>query len=241
MSGAVQRDDGLAGARRAGDARRAGVVALDPFPLLGMQEDRPLLPREIERTLQFLDVRHHAEAALRIGMLEGADATARQAADTRGLPPVASSSSASAASAGRWSASDQQRVLGRLLDIVQPLGRHAVAEQFVVGRVGEKGLHLGGGSARRQLPSARRPGRRSPSPSRGSRPAAPRPSSDASPACAAPPSRRPCRGGRRSRAAGSPRVWWTISRMSLLTRTDQKFLSFALSSLWKLMPGTGRD
>ena len=30
---------------------------------------------------------------------------------------------------------------------------------------------------------------------------------------------------------------WTMSRMSLLTRTDQKFLSFALSSLWKLMPG----
>ena len=28
--------------------------------------------------------------------------------------------------------------------------------------------------------------------------------------------------------------------MSLLTRTDQKFLSFALSSLWKLMPGIGR-
>src|SRR5713226_1991026 len=25
--------------------------------------------------------------------------------------------------------------------------------------------------------------------------------------------------------------------MSLLTRTDQKFLSFTLSSLWKLMPG----
>ena len=28
--------------------------------------------------------------------------------------------------------------------------------------------------------------------------------------------------------------------MSLLTRTDQKFLSLALSSLWKLMPGIGR-
>ena len=28
-----------------------------------------------------------------------------------------------------------------------------------------------------------------------------------------------------------------ISRMSPLTRTDQKFLSFALSSLWKLCPG----
>ena len=29
----------------------------------------------------------------------------------------------------------------------------------------------------------------------------------------------------------------TISRMSPLTRTDQKFLSFALSSRWKFMPG----
>src|SRR5258706_4773891 len=28
-----------------------------------------------------------------------------------------------------------------------------------------------------------------------------------------------------------------MSRMSRLTRTDQKFLSFALSSLWKLIPG----
>src|ERR1041385_4775411 len=28
-----------------------------------------------------------------------------------------------------------------------------------------------------------------------------------------------------------------MSRMSLLTLTDQKFLSFALSSLWKLIPG----
>src|SRR6266481_3780287 len=28
-----------------------------------------------------------------------------------------------------------------------------------------------------------------------------------------------------------------MSRMSLLTRTDQKFLSFAFSSLWKLRPG----
>ena len=40
-----------------------------------------------------------------------------------------------------------------------------------------------------------------------------------------------------ARAGGLPRVLWTIRRMSLLTRTDQKFLSFALSSLWKLRPG----
>ena len=29
----------------------------------------------------------------------------------------------------------------------------------------------------------------------------------------------------------------TINRMSPFTRTDQKFLSLALLSLWKLMPG----
>ena len=71
MGGTVQRHDGLACAGRTGDARRAGVVALHPLPLLGVQEDRPLLPREIESALQLLHIRHHAEAALRIGMIEG--------------------------------------------------------------------------------------------------------------------------------------------------------------------------
>jgi hypothetical protein len=32
-------------------------------------------------------------------------------------------------------------------------------------------------------------------------------------------------------------VRWTISLMSALTRTDQKFVSFARSSLWKERPG----
>ena len=58
---------------------RAGprVVAFHQLSLLGVQEDRPLVPRKIERALQLLDVRHHAEPALRIGMIEGiAGATA---------------------------------------------------------------------------------------------------------------------------------------------------------------------
>ena len=130
----------------------------------------------------------------------------------------------------------EQRVLGRLPHVVQPLGRHAVAEQLVVGTCRRTAAASRG--LRRWLRLlARTPGRRSPAPSRGSRRAAPRRSSGASRACGARPSRRPCRGGRRSRAAGSPRVWCTISRMSLLTRTDQKFLSFALSSLWNSGPG----
>ena len=70
MSGTVQRNDGLACARRTGDARRAGVVSLHPLPLLWVQKDRPLFPREIERALQLLYVRHYAEAALGIRMIE---------------------------------------------------------------------------------------------------------------------------------------------------------------------------
>ncbi len=45
------------------------------------------------------------------------------------------------------------------------------------------------------------------------------------------------RGLRRRKSEGLRAVLWTINRMSELTRTDQKFLSFALASLWKLMLG----
>jgi hypothetical protein len=67
----MQGDDGLARSRRAGNPRRPGVVALDPLPLFGVQKDRPLFPRVIESALQFLDVAHDAEAALRVRMVEG--------------------------------------------------------------------------------------------------------------------------------------------------------------------------
>ena len=205
MGGPVQRHDGLARARRAGDARRAGVVALHPLPLLGVQEDRPLLPREIEGALQLLDVRHHAEAALGVGMIEGIRRRhgglrhARLAARRQFQQRLR-------CLGGQMVGQGQQRVLGRLLDVVEPLGGHAVAEQFVVGHARRKGASSRQpASAPRQAPSARKPGQRSPSPSRVSRPTARRRSWDASPACAARPSRRPCRGGRRSRARGSRR------------------------------------
>jgi hypothetical protein len=35
-----------------------------------MQKDRPFLSREIKGALEFLDVGHHAEAPLRIGVVE---------------------------------------------------------------------------------------------------------------------------------------------------------------------------
>ena len=70
IDGPMQCDDRLARSGGTGHARRAGVVTFDPLPLLRVQEHSPLFPREIERTLQFLDVRHHAETALGVGMVE---------------------------------------------------------------------------------------------------------------------------------------------------------------------------
>ena len=71
IGGPMQRNDGLARACRAGDTRRAGIVAFHPLALLGVQEDCPLLPGEIEGAFQFLHIRHDAEPPLGIGMIEG--------------------------------------------------------------------------------------------------------------------------------------------------------------------------
>ena len=86
--------------------------------------------------------------------------------------------------AGRWSASVEQRVLVRLAHVVEPLRR---ARRSRAARPRQR-RRTAAASAAPALALRRTPGRRSPSPSRGSRRAAPRPSSDASPACAARPS-----------------------------------------------------
>ena len=70
MGGAMQRDDGLASAGRARDARGTGEVARDQRRLRGMQEDGPFLPRLVERAAQRLDVAEGAEATERVGMQE---------------------------------------------------------------------------------------------------------------------------------------------------------------------------
>ena len=144
MGGPVKRHDGLARAGGAGDAGWSGIVALDPLPLFGMQEDCPFLPREIEGALQFLDVGHHAEAALGIGMIERIRGGRRRCSDAR------------FAARGKF----QQgfgclagQVIGQATggclsvacaNVVQPLGGHAVAQKFVVGQSGEEARLPGG-------------------------------------------------------------------------------------------------
>ena len=66
----VQRNDGLARARRTGHPRRAAVVPLHPLALRRVEKDRPLLPGILQGALQFLDTVYNSEPALRIGMCE---------------------------------------------------------------------------------------------------------------------------------------------------------------------------
>ena len=127
MSSAVQRDDCLAGPGRAGDARWSGVVALDHLPLVGMQEDGPFLPREIERTLQFLDVPHHTEAAQGVGMIKGCRRDCDGLRHPR-LPTCRQFQEGLGSLGGQVVRQDQQRVLGCCFHILEPLGRHAIPE-----------------------------------------------------------------------------------------------------------------
>ena len=137
MHGAVQRHNGLARAGGAGDAGWPGVVALHPLALFGMQEDRPFLPREIEGALEFLDVRHHTEAALGVGMIKrirdrrGRLSYPRLA--TRGLQNTRfATRSEFQEGFGRFSGQavrqQQEVVFGGLAHVVEPLSRHAVAQ-----------------------------------------------------------------------------------------------------------------
>jgi len=67
---AVERDDGLPSPCRARNTCWSAEAALDQFPLRGVEEDRPPLPRILERARQLVHVGHDAEPALRVWVLE---------------------------------------------------------------------------------------------------------------------------------------------------------------------------
>jgi hypothetical protein len=70
MDGAVQRNDCFPRASGTCDASRPGVLVGDQLTLLGVQEDRPLVPRRIQSAFKFLNAGHDAETPLGIGMRE---------------------------------------------------------------------------------------------------------------------------------------------------------------------------
>ena len=129
--------------------------ALDPLTLLGVEEDGPLLPGELEGALQLLDVRHDAEAALRVRVLErvGRRRRGRHARRPAG-GQLQQRLRSLAGQAVRQSEQRPRRPGARR----QPLGGHAVAEQLLVGRSANSGALRPAGSVRLDV----RRGRRSP-------------------------------------------------------------------------------
>ena len=161
MNGAVERHDGLSGAGRAGDAGRAAVCVLHDSALRRMQEDRPLLPRELERALQLVGVLDQAEPALSVGVSE------RIRVGGRGSRPVRHATGSGVdcdvlhdrlhderrplrratgcdlqqrfRRLGRQVVGEiEQGVLVRAAHVVHPRLGHAVAQQLVVGGTGKK-------------------------------------------------------------------------------------------------------
>ena len=147
--------DRLARTGRARDARRAAVLPFDKLPLGWMQEDRPLLPGEIQRPLQRLHVRHYPEAALRVRMRERIGAR-----DGRRGPVRRAAGRKLQQRLGclrrQVIREVEQSVLRRRPHVAQPLGRHAMAQQVVVRRVPENRHPRRHGSASRRALAGRR-------------------------------------------------------------------------------------
>ena len=177
-------------------------VALDELALGGMEEDRPLLPRDspapapVPRRCVMTRKRRCASGCSNGSPSRGAAAAiARRAASGQFQQRLGRLG-------GQVVGQVEQGVLGRGLGLRPAIPRHAVAQQL---SSDESAKSAGFGGAVDAASRRRRGTTISSDASRGSRPAGRRRSSDASRACGAPPSGRPCRGGRRSRAAGSPR------------------------------------
>ena len=66
----MQRHDGLAGARGAGNSCRATVVALHDVALSRMEEDAPLLPEIVEGLTKLFRVLHRPKSTLRVRVRE---------------------------------------------------------------------------------------------------------------------------------------------------------------------------
>ena len=112
-----------------GDARRAGIVALDPLRAApGCRKTVHFSHGKFERALQLLDIGHHAEAPLRVGMVERVRRR-RPAHGTRGVAARRELQQRLGGLGRQVIGQVEQRVLGGLTHVGQPLRRHAVAEQ----------------------------------------------------------------------------------------------------------------
>jgi hypothetical protein len=128
----MQRHDRLACARTAAYPGGSVVAAVHEPTLRRMQEDRPFIPRVVECAFELLDIRQHAEPALRVGMGERIGLDRRPFRHRRGR--AGRQVQQGLGSLLRQAFGNvEQRILVGLADLAEPLGRHAVAEQHLVG------------------------------------------------------------------------------------------------------------
>ena len=143
---AMQSHHGLPGAGRTRNAGGPGVVAADRLALRRMQEDRPLLPGELERSLQLLDVRDGAEASLGVGMLEslwsddlrGHGHLNRDAGASRRLPSHCETQQSLGRLAGKVVRKVKDAVLGGRPHVVEPFNGNAVFKKALGRDLGEE-------------------------------------------------------------------------------------------------------
>src|SRR5690606_13196023 len=127
MDRAVQRHNCLTRTRGSSDPRRAIKRALDRITLLGMKEDRPLLPRVFECPLEFFSVFDGTEAPLRIRMIEG---ILGYLLDRRVWSASCRELQQRLCRLMRKMVGEVQKgIFGGLLDFVHPVGWHAVLKE----------------------------------------------------------------------------------------------------------------
>ena len=133
----MDRHDGLAGARRTGDARRPREGTLDQRPLGRVEEDAPFLPRKGERLFQFLLVGDQPDPPQRIGMRERIGDGRRR----RGRHQPAGGGEFEQRFGGFGRQVSRQReetVFAGRADVGQPVGGHADREQRIVVQRGKQ-------------------------------------------------------------------------------------------------------
>ena len=135
--GAMDRHDGLAGARRTGHARRPREGTLDQRTLGRVEEDAPFLPRKGERLFQFLLVGDQPDPPQRIGMREGIGDGRRRSG--RHQPAGGGIFEQRFGGLGRQvSRQREEAVFVGRADVGQPVGGHADGEQRIIVQRGKQ-------------------------------------------------------------------------------------------------------
>lgn len=132
--GAVEGDDGLAGAGASGDASGAGEVVIDEGSLRGVEPDRPFLPRRVEGAGELVGIDEQTEAALGVGVGERVGRQGRGG----GLDTGGEIDEGLERLGREVPGKVEQGVVGGGADVGDPVGGNAAEQERRLGRAGEE-------------------------------------------------------------------------------------------------------